>query len=987
MSDNLIRGLCSIVVGRDAELATIGRYLAETSGRSLFISGEAGIGKTRLVRETTLRATTAGREVLEGRCFEADRQVPFAPIQDLLRTYFYQRSEDEAWAEPEFVVLLPELQRSRLETPDSSQIDERRLFAALARVLARKVAEQPVLLVFEDLHWCDDASLAFLRYLTSRVPSPNLASVMTFRQEEMTDTLRELVADLTRQRAAVELKLSRLKTDEVGLMMTNILPGHSPRPDYVQSIADLTDGNPLFVEEVLKSVIDSPTPSGTQLQETAQEIPSTVQSAVQRRTRELSGEALRLIEVAAVAGRRFDFELLLAVTSFDEPSLVVRIKELIAAQLVVEESTDTYAFRHALTQRAIYDTMLGHERRLLHLAVGEALERLANLSRSDQLGDLGVHFFEAQVWSKALRYARLAGDHALSLYSPAAAVDHYNRAMLAAQQLGQSTPVELVRARGLAFQAQGDFVRARADLDGALAEARAMSDGPTEWQGLLDLGFLWLGRDYEAAGQFFREALQVAEQQDDSIRIAQSLNRLGNWLGNMERPQEAEICHLRALAIYERVADQRGLAETYDLLAILRMLAADLVGSAACYHQAIGLFRELDDRPHLVSALATLGAARGTYESELVGIPDGASLLEATKTAGEALALARAIGHRDAEAYTQEMLGLNLGTRGDYAGAWLAAQQGLTIAEDIDHGAWQILGHCLLGLLLHDVLAFERAEQHLTQAHILAQAHGSGHWLRFTTAFLALTLVANNDLTRSEAVLDAALAGATAPVTFSLRLLWSARAHLALAKHDANQVLALTDEIFLSDPNHPGNDISCMPRLAQLRAAALLAQNRHGEAENLLRATRAVASARGARPRIWRVDVALGQLYRSARRHAEAQQAFAQARALIGELAAGLHETELRMTYLERAGHMLPEVRQPTPRRAIQAEFDGLTAREREIAVLIAQGASNREIADLLVLSERTVTTHVSNALSKLGFTARAQIAAWAAGKGLPKPT
>jgi DNA-binding NarL/FixJ family response regulator len=986
MSDNLIPGLCSIVVGRDAELTTISRYLAEPRGRSLFITGEAGIGKTRLVRETAVRGSAAGRQVLEGRCFEADRQVPFAPIQDLLRAGLSQQSEDGEWAEQELIVLLPELHRSRPQTPETSEIDERRLFAALARVMARKMAQQPLLLVFEDLHWCDDASLAFLRYLTSRLPSSNLALVMTFREEEVTDPLRELVADLIRQRAAVELKLSRLNADEVGLMMTDILSGPSPRTDDVQMIADLTDGNPLFVEEVLKSVIDSPPLSGSRVQGTTREIPSTVQSAVQRRTRGLSSEAQRLIEVAAVAGRRFDFELLLAVTGLDEPGLVTRIKELIAAQLVVEEATDTYAFRHALTQRAIYDMMLGHERRLMHLAVGEVLEGLANLRRSDQLGDLGVHFFEAQVWSKALRFARLAGDQALSLYSPAAAIEHYNRAMLAAKQLGESTPVELLRARGLAYQAHGDFGLARDDLDAALARARATSDGPSEWQVLLDLGFLCLGRAYEEAGQFFQEALRTAERQDDSIRIAQSLNRLGNWLGNMERPREAESYHLRALAIYERMGDQRGLAETCDLLAILRMLAADLVGSAAYYRRAITLFRELDDRPHLVSALATLGAASGTCESELVGIPDGTPLAEATKGAREAVALARAIGQRDAEAYAQEMLGLNLGARGEYAGAWPAARQGLAIAEDIEHGAWQILGHCLLGLLFHDILAFERAERHLARAHAMAQAHGSGHWPRFTAAFLALTLVANNDLTRAERVIEGAVAGATTPNTFSLRLLWSAKAHLALARHDSDEVLARTDEVFRGDLNHPGNDISCMPRLARVRAAALSAQNHHAEAENLLRAARAVASARGALPLIWRVDVALGQLYRTARRHAEAQQAFAQARALIDRLAAGLHDAELRMAHLERAGRVLPEVRQPTQRRAVQAEFDGLTAREREVAALIAGGASNREVADLLVLSERTVTTHVSNVLSKLGFTSRSQIAAWAASKGLPRP-
>ncbi len=172
-------------------------------------------------------------------------------------------------------------------------------------------------------------------------------------------------------------------------------------------------------------------------------------------------------------------------------------------------------------------------------------------------------------------------------------------------------------------------------------------------------------------------------------------------------------------------------------------------------------------------------------------------------------------------------------------------------------------------------------------------------------------------------------------------------------------------------------------RVLKLRGEALAALQRPAEAEGAFKTAREIAEAQGVRPVQWRVCVALGKLYHAQGRNTEAEQAFATARSLIEELAATSADESLRDNFLHLAMAMLPHTRPLSPRQAAKQAYGGLTAREREIAALIAQEKFNREIADILVLSERTIETHVSNIMFKLGFTSRRQIATWAIERGL----
>jgi len=289
--------------------------------------------------------------------------------------------------------------------------------------------------------------------------------------------------------------------------------------------------------------------------------------------------------------------------------------------------------------------------------------------------------------------------------------------------------------------------------------------------------------------------------------------------------------------------------------------------------------------------------------------------------------------------------------------------------------------HWVLGALYLDLLELTTARQHYEQALELAQETSSLFWIRNASALLASVNIGLKNLARAEALLTAALASDGPPQTQAQRLIWYARAQLALAQGEPERTLAITEQLFASAAHVAGEQ--SIPRLSKLRGEALAMLNRPAEAEIALQAAQAGAVTQDLRPLLWRIAIDLGNLYQSQRRDEEAEQAFATAQELIEELAAPITDTALRTHFLQRATILRPHKEPLSPRRAAKKAFGGLTEREREVAALIAQGKANREIDEILVVNYRTIEKHNENILSKLGFTSRAQIAVWASEKGL----
>lgn len=363
------------------------------TGQVVLLAGEAGVGKSRLAAELRRQVAQNQWIILTGHCFERDALFPYAPIVDALRAYLGPLpgnvvADRCGLAAAELVKLLPELALTITGLRPTPVLDpeaeKRRLFEALYQFLLRQTQTPraaPLLLIVEDLHWSDETTLDFLHLLARRLPTLPMLLLATYRSDEVTPTLRRWLVQMERARLSQTITLAALPPQDVQAMLQAIFALNQPvRAEFLEPLYTLTEGNPFFIEEVLKVLVAAGElfyADGGWTRKSMPElhIPPSVQDAVQRRTAQLRPAAQRLLTLAAVVGRRFDFVLLQQVAGHDEADLLALIKELVAAQLVVEESADNFAFRHALTRQAVYGALLGRERQILHRTIGAAMER------------------------------------------------------------------------------------------------------------------------------------------------------------------------------------------------------------------------------------------------------------------------------------------------------------------------------------------------------------------------------------------------------------------------------------------------------------------------------------------------------------------------------------------------------------------------------------------------------------------------------------
>jgi len=986
-----------IMVGRVDYVDSLRRDLdaaSEGSGRTATLAGESGIGKSRLAAETRATAIERGFYIVQGNCFEPDSTLPYAPLLDLLRVCMRGCSPAEiaerlgadavdiARMMPEIASNVPGLP---LPPPLEPEQEKRRIFQGLTQFFARLAERQPLLIVVEDVHWIDDTSLEFLLVLARRLPNMRALLLLTYRSDEVQPSLGRTITRMERERLVSEYALRPLPAADVDAMIRAIFEQATPtRHEFLDPIMSLTEGNPFFIEEILKSLVAAGGifyADGTWDRKPIGEldIPRSVHDAVHQRAEQLSGEARQILTTAAVTGRRFDFALLQRVTGRDEDELVGVIKEMIAAQLVVEEQGDRFSFRHALTQHVISSRLLARERRALHRTIGEHMRQLYAGAIEPHLADLAHHFYEGAAWDEAYYYCRRVGENAQKLYASRAAVEHFSRAIEAARQLGITPPARLYRARGQSYELLGEFERAREDGEQALAAARDAGDGAAEWQAQIDLGFLWAGRNYRRAGEFFERATELARKLERPELIAQSLNRYGNWLVNTGAAAEGLRAHRDALRLFEEAGDASGRADTLDLIGMGSGIHGDIVGCLEAVEQAVELYRSLNDDRGLVSTLS----ARGTFSSPSmcdVSYSGLRTLEQCRADTQEAVRAAQRIGWPAGLAFAQFTASASAAGFGEFGEAIRHGNESLRIATEIEHEQWVCGAHYTLGQIYVLMHAPDLAIHHLQEGLPIANRLGSAWWIGNVSSYLALAHLRANDARSAHAVLDASLPDGTLPTNMSGRRMYWARGELALHEGDAAAALAIAQHLIDTTPGAPSDE--AIPPLWRLKGRALAALGRTDEAVAALEAALASAVKRAERPYLWQIRRDLAALYEAQGRRSDAAAARQAAAETAQELAATIGDDALRDGFLRAAGAAQPK-RAPTPRQADKAAFGGLTAREREVAALVAQGKTNRDIADELVLGERTIETHVGNVLSKLEFTSRAQIAAWAVESGL----
>jgi DNA-binding CsgD family transcriptional regulator len=948
-------------IGRAGEKAELLQVLADASdaaGATIGITGEAGIGKSRLIAEVLSDVPSDTLLVLAGQCFEADRRLPYAPLRDLLH--------DAGGIEPDLFALFD------LE----GEADQRRreLYHAIEDVLTTRAIDQRMALVIEDLQWCDEATLDFLEWFAVRVPEHRILLLLTWRPDDVAGAPSHFVAALERQRLVSEIRLQPFDASETEQMVGAVL--HQPQSvhaDLVGGVHRLTDGNPFFIEEVLRS-----SPADALRTGTLADVPHTVRDAVQRRIDGLSDEARDVLRLAAVSGREFDFELLRALTSAGEDQLLASMRELVEAHLVRERSVDRFAFRHALTREAVLASLLARERRALHAQVAQALANHGDASA--EAGDLGWHWFAAEEWERALPFLIDAGERALALHAPVAAIAYFDRAIDAAHLLAREPSPSVFLERAHAFDTLGDFDRAFADYEEARARARTQGDAGTEWRATLDLGLLWASRDYQRAGEEYCRALDLARMSGDERHIAESLNRLGNWHGNVDETDIAVSMHEQALAILEQHDAPLAVGRTLDLLGMALFMDGDLLGSVNAYDRAIALLEQHGDLPTLCSALA-MRVASGADSTHTM-VADGVSLSTARDLCSRAVEIAQEIAQPSAQAFALIQSAQAFSVLGELGAARSCAQEALKIASSLDHFQWICGARHALGMIYLALLEPARAREELTESLHLAQEMGSRPWRSGACSVLVRACLADGDLSTAHDVMQTTLHHAHGTRGFCDRLLWHANAQLALAEGRPSAALDIVDQLVDSAANMRADLV--LPWLWRTRAGALAALGRTEDARELLLEAIPAAEARGELPLLWQMHRELATIVRTEGDRTGANGHLDAAREVLGDIADTLEPRD-RDRFIARASHAIPGGLKFSP-HAAAGQPHGLTDREVEVLRLAAEGLSNAEIARRLVLSERTVGNHLANIYSKLGASgrsARASAVAYAVEQGL----
>ncbi|MBV8712316.1 MAG: AAA family ATPase, partial [Solirubrobacterales bacterium] len=493
------------LLGRERELAKLEELwqLAggqERSGRVVLLAGDAGIGKSTLTAELARRLHKAGAIVLAGRA-PRESLVPYQPILEALRHWALNASVTNLGSiareyGSELSRLIPELRRRAPDLPpppDEPETERYRLFEAVVGLLTELSQSAPVLLVLDDLQWADRPTLLLLRHLARATTPARVLILAAYRASERRgERFASAMAELRRDRLAVQLDVGGLSESDTGELV-RLRARETPSRAFAHALYEETEGNPFFVEEIVRHLIEAGVRTGsasaTDLERFG--LPEGVKQVIAWRLGRLEPPTTELLRVAAVMGRDVDAGLLERVVPLGEDEFLSALEEALAAGLLVESDGrgGRYLFSHALIRETLYEAMSGPRRARIHKRVGEAIEATQGRRQSRYLPQLAHHFTraaDAEEAERAITYALRAAEQATTMLAHEEAAEHYARALE-------------VQGR---FEPEG--VRRRCELLLALGEARVR------------------GGDRAHASSAFREAAALAEHLGDGAALARA---------------------------------------------------------------------------------------------------------------------------------------------------------------------------------------------------------------------------------------------------------------------------------------------------------------------------------------------------------------------------------------------------------------------------------------------------------------------------------
>ncbi len=995
------------LIGRERELGRLVALLDQAAAGEpvvALVSGDAGIGKTRLIGELAAQAAGRGLTVLSGRCAELGDSVPYLPLADALRNATTGPSAagpmlDALAARPVLGRLLPD--RGAAEQPggDVPGMAQQQLFGAVLGMLAEIAADRPVLLILEDLHWADRSTRDLLTFLSRVLHRERVAVIATYRTDDLhrSHPLRGVVGELLRLPSVTAIELGPLADPAMAEYLT-ALAGQRLDAAAVEAIIRRAEGNAYYAEELLAASADG------------SELPAGLAGLLLARVERLSPQAQQVLRAAAVAGRRMDDEIVRQASGLAAPEYEEGVRESVANQLLVPDGDEGYAFRHALIREAVYADLLPGERTRLHARLAGLLADEARLAAvPGSAAELAHHYLASHDIPGAFAASVRAGKEAERLAAPAEAHRHFDQALALWDRV--SDPEKLAGMdRGWLAYDSAENTAASGDVARAVQELRRL-------RGLLDAAadpvltcrvgerlayFLLEINETAAAAEAAEAAVDVLPADPPRWERARAL---ATHAQTLMYTQDDATAHAKA----EQAREAAGAAAAPWVEADALVTLGLLDERAGRTKEAVGLFT-MANRQALDAGV--LGVQlRAAFQLSRTHLERG-DLVDASKTAHEGLRLA-------------EEAGLGLAPYGldlkythylaHYAdGDWNHAQQ---VADGFVVRVTSVAEARLsaMALFIDVARGSPKVNERLSWLRPFWPADQFG-------AYIARGLLAEHALWQGD--VDAAVAEIAATLSreaeylggYGPAVIRPAAVGLSAQADRASRARASGDEAGAAAAVDAARELIEIARqgaayrrrpkfVLGVEGRAWLARAeaewRRAQGDNEPDAWLAVVEAfgpgfvyEGARSR-WRLAEALAEAGRRDEAQDEWRLAFETADRLGAVPLRSALSDLARRARLRTSG---PGVGtgsdggpgsgsaggiSPQPGGPLASPLAGLTAREREVLRLLAAGRSNREIAAELFIAPKTASVHVSNILGKLGAASRTEAAAIAHRSGV----
>ncbi len=567
------------LVNRAAEFSKLKAAFADalTSKASVVaVQGEAGVGKTRLMRELAVFAQAKDTVGLTGGARE--EKIPYGPWVELLREYVGQTSGEVlrrmlGGSLSEFAKLIPDIAAKVGTVPPPKPLGEEhdriRLYEAIVQFLIAICIEKPLFLLFDDMQWADQASLDLLEYFVRNSSNLRVLTLVSYRTEDVSSDspLSKVLMKLNRERLLETVQVRGLNKEDTTNFIKQVFGEQTVSTEFVDLIFQRTGGNPFFVEEVLRSLVEDGTIFRTEkkwdrkpIQELI--VPESVKVTLRSRLTKLGPEALVILRWAAVAGSEFNFELLEEVSQLDQETLLQRIETALSAGIILETPREKGNFKFAdnRLRELLLDDLSRIRQAKYHLKIAEAMEKLHSKNLERHAEALATHFTEGGDTQQGIKYSMMAGDRNESIHAYEQAINDYRRSLDLIELKGdidQEKASVLEKLAG-SYRQAGQFQNATQCYEQALTIFEKLHDSKACARACIGLaqtiyGSRWASGVPEAA-QVLKRGLKYLEEKGlaESFEAASIYSDLANYYGVMDEWDEANAWCERACEVGEK---------------------------------------------------------------------------------------------------------------------------------------------------------------------------------------------------------------------------------------------------------------------------------------------------------------------------------------------------------------------------------------------------------------------------------------------------